>query len=331
MGLSTAQNSLLLLTGRQANLEFNMSMNAMKKMDLARDMSELSNEYNRKLNAKHITFYANGKYNPVNYQYLMGYGSNYAPVMGQGNLPLKNNNSMILTDYLGRVVLGDSYANAIKQILGPTIMDSNGQGSTFSTSEIPKILEYLFNGAGVDASTFEEVINNNKLHYTYNANNTNTLTGDPTGETTTVDAGDELTRRIKQIVDFYYPIFAAAAANGWTTEYNQKMAENEYYIDDAITSGLFQLSAANYSGEYEEGVSMTYFFMNGDLDQRTDADRREEVTAWYNAMKDDITHKEMLLDTQREEMSVELEAIRTLIESIEKQRDDALKSFEWKA
>ena len=30
-------------------------------------------------------------------------------------------------------------------------------------------------------------------------------------------------------------------------------------------------------------------------------------------------------------MSVELEAIRTLIESIEKQRDDALKSFEWKA
>lgn len=330
MGLACSQSTLLYLTRCKANYEFNRSMNNIKKMSLARDMSELSKEYNRRLNAKHITYYDNGKYNPVNYQYLMGYGENYGAILGICELPLKENNSMVLTDYLGRVILNDPYANAITSVLGASILDSNGSGNTFSASEIPNILAKLLVGSGIKADTFEHVLNGGIVDANYNAINVNTLSGEETGDTTVVDSSEKATEKIQKIIDFYYPIFVSAAANGWTTEYNEQMAENKYYIDDAITSGLFQLASVTNTGQYEEGVSMTYFFVNGDLDQRSDADKREEVTIWYNDIKSTITEKELAIDLDTEQLSLQIEAINTQIESVEQMLKDGLKAFEWK-
>ena len=78
MGLACSQIRLLTLTARKADCEYGISIDSMQKMALSREQTQLSQEYNSKLKAKQISYYANGKYNKINYSYLMGYGNNYA-------------------------------------------------------------------------------------------------------------------------------------------------------------------------------------------------------------------------------------------------------------
>ena len=139
MGLACAQIRLLTLTARKADCEYGISINSMEKMALTREQSELSKEYQSKLQAKQISYYANGQYNKINYNYLMGYGANYTAITS-GNHALKSENSMILTDFKGQVIMSDTYANAITSVLGSSAMNNKGQGGTFSVEKIPEIL-----------------------------------------------------------------------------------------------------------------------------------------------------------------------------------------------
>lgn len=52
----------------------------MRKMALTREQSALSQEYYSKLQSKTISYYNNGQYNKINYNYLMGYGANYTAI-----------------------------------------------------------------------------------------------------------------------------------------------------------------------------------------------------------------------------------------------------------
>ena len=322
MGLACSQIRLLTLTRRKADCEYGISVSAMEKMSLTKEMTQLSQDYYSKLHAKNVSFYANGKYNKINYNYLMGYGSNYTAIL-DGNQPLKSDNSMVLTDYKGQVVLSDSYANAIKSVLGNSIMDSDGRGGTFSADKIPEILAALCPGRTADE------FRNGIAHSQYNATTVNTMTGDATGSTV-VNNTDTMNEQIDKLIDFYYPIFQAAAANGWTTEYNEKMAENPDYVSDAITSGTFQLAGVNDYGQYDENTSLTYYVTSGAIDLRSDSEQREEVTAWYNAEKDRISEKETMIDVHMENLSTELEAIKTEMQSIESYINDAVQSvFNW--
>ena len=117
MGLACSNIRLLTLTARKADCEYGISVASMRKMAITREQSALASEYNSKLQAKSISFYDEGKYNKINYNYLMGYGANYTAITG-GTRPLKDENSMILTDYKGQVVLSADYANAITAVLG---------------------------------------------------------------------------------------------------------------------------------------------------------------------------------------------------------------------
>lgn len=332
MGLAIGQISLLMLTQRKSSCEYDITMASTRKMALAREMSQLSSEYYSKLQSKQISYYDNGKYNKVNYGYLMGYGSNYWPML-DGTKPLKDNNSMILTDYNGRVVLSNDYANAIISVLGNSAMNNDGRGGTFSMNEIPAILATLCpigNGEErVTAEDFEAIINGNYLSSSYDVNNRNTLTGNNTGETGTNDNSHKYSEQILKVVDFYLPIFLAAASNGWTTEYNQQMATNDDYVSDAISSGTLQLTNVNDIGNYEEG-SLNYFITAGFVEANTSSDLREEVTAWYNAEKELINQKETEYDLLIEELSMELETIKSRIKSIESFTQDAISSvFDW--
>ena len=176
MGLAASQARFLCLTARKADCEYGISVDSMAKMSLTREMSELSSEYYSKLQSKQISYYHNGQYNKMNYNYLMGYGSNYTAIWNQDKHALKDNNSMILSDYNGRVVLSDSYANAITSVLGKSIMESNGRGGTFSTDRIPEMLAALC--PGFDAETFKTVIDEKNLSSAYDAHTVNTLTGE---------------------------------------------------------------------------------------------------------------------------------------------------------
>lgn len=327
MGLACSQARLLSLTARKADCEYGISISSMHKMSLTREMSELSQEYYSKLQSKKIAFYNNGKYNKMNYGYLMGYGSNFSPIK-TGSKPLKTENSMILTDYKGQVVLSDDYANAIKSVLGNDIMDAYGRGKTFSKEHIAKMITKVC--PGYKEEDIQAIIDKKTVSSSYKAYTQNTMSGEATGNSVTIDNSHINTSEIEKLVNFYYPIFVAAAANGWTTEYNKDMARNEDYVSDALVTGNFQLETVNNFGEYDEGTSLTYFITSGLVDTNNDSETREEITAWYNAEKERISEKETYLDLQIDDLSTELEAINTEIQSVQSLIDDAVSSvFDW--
>ncbi len=328
MGLACSQARLLTLTARKADCEYGISIDSIEKMALTREMTQLSQEYYSKLQSKQISYYANGQYNKMNYNYLMGYGSNYTSIFNNDKYALKSDNSMILTDYKGQVVLSDDYARAITSVLGNSVMNKDGAGTTFSTEKIAEILAALC--PGFKAEQFQAVIDEENLTSSYDAHTKQTLTGEETGKSVTVNNSETTTNKVQSLIDFYYPIFAAAATNGWTTEYNKDMALNDDYISDALVSGSFQLATVNDVGEYDERGSLTYFVTAGLVQARTDSDVREEITAWYNAEKERISEKENYLDIDMDNLSTELESINTEIQSIQSLIDDAISSvFDW--
>ena len=328
MGLACSNIRLLTLTARKADCEYGISIDSMQKMALSREQTQLSQEYNNKLKAKQISYYANGKYNKINYSYLMGYGNNYSAVTG-GTQPLKSQNSMILTDFKGQVVMSKAYANAITSVLGSSAMNTQGRGGTFSTDQIPAILAKLL--PGFTEAQFKNAIDGKSQDSTsYDANGKQTITGEDTGNKVTVDNTKTATSKIQSIVDFYYPIFQAAAANGWTTEYNNDMGTNDDYVSDALSSGTFQLATVNDEGNYEPDTSLTYYVTSGLVAQNNNSEVREEVTAWYEAEKARISEKEDYLDIDMDNLSTELESINTEIQSIQSLIDDAISSvFDW--
>lgn len=332
MGLACSQIRLLTLTARKADCEYGISIDSMQKMAISREQTQLSQEYNSKLKAKQISYYANGKYNKINYSYLMGYGANYLAITKDAH-PVKTQNSMILTDYKGQVVLDASYAKAITSVLGSSAMDSQGRGGTFSKDDIPAILEKLFlgdYGSYFTADHIKNIHDGGSVESEYAASVVKTLTGETTGEKTSVDNTKKATELVNKILDFYYPIFEAAAANGWTTEYNNDMKTNSDYVSDAISSGTFQLATVNDEGNYEPDTSLTYYITSGLVEQNNNSEVREEVTAWYNAEKARISEKEDYLDIDIDNLSTELESINTEIQSIQSLIDDAISSvFDW--
>lgn len=329
MGLACSQIRLLTLTTRKADCELGISLNSIEKMALTREQSALSAEYYSKLQAKKVCYYANGQYQKMNYHYLMG-GQNYMEVLN-GDASLKSDNNMILTDYKGQVVLSDAYAKAITSVLGAGAMDQNGRGGTFSQDKLPQILAAVLPGFKVD--DIKAVIDEKEIEArSYSATKTNTLSGESTGEKVEVNNTDTVKSKIEKLVDFYLPIFQAAAANGWTTEYNKEMSLNDDYVSDALVTGSFQLEHVNDVGNYDEGTTLTYFVTSGEVQTRTDSDTREEITAWYNAEKERIAEKENYFDLLTSDYSTELEAINTEIQSIQSYIDDAIQSvFDWGA
>lgn len=326
MGLACSQIRLLTLTARKADCEYGIAIDSKEKMALTREQSNLSQEYYSKLKAAKITYFENGQYNKMNYGYLMGYGSNYTAILS-GDKALKDKNSMILTDYKGAVVLSDNYANVLKKVLGDDCIDATGRGRNFDINKIPEILSKLTN---ISQEKFETVIANKMIESSYSAHGVNTLTGEATGEHTTVNNSETATATIQKLVDFYYPILQACAVNGWTTEYNQDMAGNEDYISDALVSGTFCLAEVNDEGTYDPNTSLTYFLTAGYVQERTDSDAREEITAWYKAEQARISEKEDYLDIEIRDLSTELEAINTEMESLKSLIDNAIQTvFDW--
>lgn len=325
--VASAQVTLLMLTARKSDCELGISLDSMHKMQLTREQSELSKEYYSKLQAKNICFYANGQYQKMNYSYLMGgmNGADYTGIL-QNSSMLKSNNNMILADYKGQVVLSDYYAGIITSVLGSSAMDTDGRGSTFSQDRIPEMLKKMH---GFEEYTVDE-IKNGVEHSSFDSTSKKTLTGEDAGQGET-DNTSAVNESLEKLLNFYLPIFKAAAANGWTTEYNKEMALNEGdYISDALVTGTFQLEYVNDYGNYDEGTSLTYFITSGAIETRTDSSEREEITAWYNAEKERIAEKENLIDIHMSDLSTELEAINTEIQSIQSFIDDGVQSvFDW--
>jgi len=224
--------------------------------------------------------------------------------------------------------MNNTYANALKKVLGDSCIDVDGRGGTFSRDKIPELIAEVA-GAPCTAANVQEVIDGGKLDYNYTVTTNKTMSGETVSTGTSHDASDTYTSKIEQIVNFYYPIFMAAASNGWTTEYSRDMEANSNYVSDALVSGIFQLEQVDEAGGYDPDASLSYFITRGLVLERTDSSVREEITAWYNAEKERISEKESWLDLEITDLSTELEAINTEIESVKSLIEDGINVFDW--
>ena len=331
-GLAINQCRLRFVTVRKHALELKSTSITNDKMLLANEQTNLAQEYNRRLNSKDIMYYANGQYNKMTYSFLMGSGISTSYTLWNDPKNIKSDNSMILTDSSGLVVLSDEYANAMKKVLGDNCINSKGIGGTFSTDKIPAIIAAVA-GSPITEENVKEVINGGKIDGTWDgaAIIKNTKTLETTEEKDTKDNSDTLTSLIEQLVNFFYPIFKAAAANGWTTQYNKDIERNPDYISDALVSGTLHLEQVQNDGNYKPDSSLTYFTMagRGGVTQKQDSSHREAVTAWYNAEKALIDQKEGLMDIDLTKISAELEALNTEMESIKSMIQKDIEIFNW--
>jgi len=230
MSLGVNNVTLLTLTSRKADCELGISLDAAEKMALTRQQTELSKEYYARLQGKNIAYYANGQYNAMDYNYLMGNTTLAATDIISGNTAgMKKDASMVLTDSNGLVVMSDSYASILKTVLGASCIDSDGRGGTFSQDKIPALIAQVA-GAYATEEEIKTVIDGGKLESNYNVTVLKTKSQDVVTTGQSHDNTDTVTSKIEAIVNYFYPIFQAAAANGWTTEYNKDMANNTEYL-----------------------------------------------------------------------------------------------------
>ena len=328
MGLGVDNITLLTLTRRKSDCQLELSKISGRKMALTRATTNLTQDYNSKIQATKVSYYANGQYNKVDYKYLMGYGQFWSGSLGtESAYPIKQNNSMILADCNGRVVLSKTYADAIKSVLGENCVDTYGRGIPFEASaeNMAKLIRYINSIYTVDEII--AVMNNEDVKKSMSTKIQNTLTQKQTGSgEMSISKFD----KIKALIDFYYPIFVAAANNGWTTEYNHEINTNDDYISDAIISGLFQLEQVDANGEYNEETNLEYFLTIGAINENLSAEEREKIAAWYEAEKEILNEQETFLDLQMNEVSTELESINAEIQSIESLLEDTISSvFDW--
>ena len=252
-----------------------------------------------------------------------------SPTGEKATIAVRDNLDMILTDCKGRVVINDAYAKRFK--MAGLNVDEYGRGETFGPDKIIDVMlamcgksddkyrdifEYFINGGEVNSMTYSTTIKK-----AISGEDVGTGTGDNTATKLAI---------IKKEFDLYYPIVLAAANNGWTTEYNNEMNNNEDYIADSLISGSFQLALVDDDGGYNPDTTLTYFTTSGNVVERTDTATREKITAWYDAERSIIAEKENFVDLEQTDLSTELETIKTEIESIKSFINDAVTTvFNW--
>ena len=319
-------------TARKHSLELKSTSITNNKMLLANEQLNLSQEYNRRLQGKDIMYYANGQYSKVNYSYIMGTGMSTINKLLDDPHNIKSDNSMILTNSGGLVAMTDEYADALKKVLGANCINSKGKGGTFSTDKIPAIIAEV-SGNVITEEQIKEVLGGGTVDSEWDgsASIIKTKTGEKTGSESTKDNSDTLTGYIEKLIDFYYPIFQAAAANGWTTEYSNEIERNQDYVSDALISGTLCLQQVQNDGNYKPDSSLSYFTMAGvgGITEKQDSAHREAVTSWYNAEKAVLNQKESYLDISLTQISAELEALNTEMESIKSMIKKDTEIFNW--
>jgi len=118
--------------------------------------------------------------------------------------------------------------------------------------------------------------------------------------------------------------------NGGNSVYN-KVTDTDK-LQDGLQSGIYQLIniSSPITGGYSKGQDLAYFEAQNQVVEHINNGDRETITAWYNAERADLNSKESYWDSEVSDLSVELSAITTEIDSVKSLRKDAISStFKW--
>lgn len=141
MGLAASQARMLFITARKNDVEFSQMKIANNKISLSRDSERLSDEYNRALNARKLTWAVDGSAtstNAVDLTYNLLMTPNTTNQSGQ----------YILTDFNNRVVLSDDYITKLG------IAKSGAAGDLAKTVSQPDFLVKMMGITPADAATY---------------------------------------------------------------------------------------------------------------------------------------------------------------------------------
>lgn len=118
------------------------------------------------------------------------------------------------------------------------------------------------------------------------------------------------------------------------------VTENDIYqracnvdnLQAGFKAGTFQLAMVGdvERGAYHKNTTMTYFTHMNYVSDKIDNSKREEITAWFNAEQAAINEKETYWDTEIQNLSTELTAVNTEIDSVKNLKSDGIKKvFDW--
>lgn len=135
----------------------------------------------------------------------------------------------------------------------------------------------------------------------------------------------------ENMLNFYDEVFSAIAEKGWT--YNSNV-NDEDYLNQALQSNLYTVTTVTREASEDENGDITYtnsynttVASNVDtIVSVNDNEVREKALSEYEYEKSIITAKETKVDLRMQDLETEQSAIKTMIESIEKQKEDNIQS-----
>lgn len=136
MGLAASQCRLLVLTSRQSDIQGELMSISMRRLRLAAQSSDLSNEFANSLNATKLTWDTVGGKTDLTYNLLMTPNS------------VNNAGQYMIGDANGRVILDDDYAN----VVGGAGVNSGSAGACGITAQ--EFLQKMMNVSATDAAKY---------------------------------------------------------------------------------------------------------------------------------------------------------------------------------
>ena len=137
-----------------------------------------------------------------------------------------------------------------------------------------------------------------------------------------------LTAEEERLIKYYDTMFSAIAEKGWV--YNENVNDPQY-LNDMLQNNQFMITTVNRSSEYDEknGIisSQNDYDMSlpsqlPNLAMVSDSDAREDALIDYEARKERVSAKETMIDLEIKNKETELEAIKNMIESVLKVKND---------
>lgn len=240
MGLAAGQARLLTITGRKSDCEFQSMRLSHQKIALARELADISNEYQNSLNQTKLIY---DYYGTGDTSMQLSYGILMNPSALNDYMPTT------ITDALGRVVLNSKYAAAARAAGIP----QEGLGTLPS--------ENLRN-AFVKALAGEDIITD-KLSETIQGLPYNQAAGFGGGATVAVNTStgnvDDLKKYISQNTEAFY-------CSGTKQKYSYKR-ENAYGNTKTQDINIVTGECKNYDGENVQQMSLDALLSDDDENQ----------------------------------------------------------------
>ncbi len=137
-----------------------------------------------------------------------------------------------------------------------------------------------------------------------------------------------------------FRICTSGSSVTYYADVDYKVTENDIYqracnvdnLQAGFNAGTFQLAMVGdvARGSYHKNTTMTYFTHMNYVSDKIDNSKREEITAWFNAEQAAINEKETYWDTEIQNLSTELTAVNTEIDSVKNLKSDGIKKvFDW--